>query len=636
MKAVQAVRQVREVIATTFQEDFIELEEACFQVQKSVSPVVCLPDEIVGDILEIVNEEWNSLQSPFTVAHISSRWRRIALSRQSLWRDLRILRCAKNICLDVRPMHLDAQARDSRLRDPMIVKATESFLAMARFCDKYSNHTLTHFEMAAVDKGIDLAQAALYIAAPSAQTLRGLRIVDTWDYIFPSTDNLSHIVHYFNHQPDNEEDPHYQAWLSTSREHSSLCLRALLIALQATTVDCLELCLSGLKKEHEPLFEAHLDSAPLRQSWPLCLTLSGFPFSCRPWTELAELPRTRSFFASLGSSVTALRLWTPLLSKEGFEPEFESNDMLPAILPAAVSTVCNLEMSSGWLNTAAFSNSDQKFPALASLQLLDADLLGTDFWALPLRVPWPSRGTIPNLREVDGFLQAFFLFADDQLRHAVLHCNPAIDKERLHSLRSSTDFQSLEHLHVIISSDFPSVDDENEFVEALFSWLLDDVAVVGQESHRTPCPSLKVFHLSRWDGSKPHDEEPSSRQHWEARCSISPFIGKLERSRRLRSQGLWSLPNKEQVKPAVPAAFRRGPQKSADSPSTASIPAITHPPSCVALEKIALSGCHIDAAVWAALQASPCEVTCDVDPFKMEKLPYAVEKKNRSRRTQGP
>lgn len=522
---------------------------------------------------------------------------------------------------------------------------------MVKFCDEHANHTITHFEVAALEDDLETAQAAVKIATLSAQTLRTLRIVDTRIHNFSSS--LPHISDFDDDDSDSEDadsedsdsedsdsedgNPQYRSRPAPLEQHCSLSLQALLLASQATQVNSLELCLLGLDKEHASLFEAHLRSPPLRQTWPLQLSLSGFSYACgvRPQTRSASLRNTTSFFASLASSATALRLWTPHLPATGFTEGFEPDDTLTTILPAAASTLSHLEMSSWWLSTATFRDPVRNFLALESLQLLDAKLV--NLGDPPIHVPeWPDRAILPKLCKADGFLQALLPFADDQLRHAVLYCNVVLDHELLRDLQQNSSFRSLEHLHVILTSDRDFDDRESEFVAALFSWLLDDVAVVDQESHTTPCPNLRVFHLSRWYGAKPYDKEPENRQRWEARCQTSSFVAKLERSRRLRSQGLWSLPNKEQVKPAVPAAFRRGPQKSTDSPSTASIPAITHPPSCVALEKIVLSGCHIDAAVWAALQASPCEVTCDVDPFKMEKLPYAVEKKNRSRRTLGP
>lgn len=106
----------------------------------------------MATIFALVMQNFERLPSPLQLAHVSRRWRSIANTTPSLWRDLRVLRVWEQAFSTHRffmPPVLKAPTlvQDDCVEEEMCSAPDGHHLALVKLCGDLSRQSLTHFEM---------------------------------------------------------------------------------------------------------------------------------------------------------------------------------------------------------------------------------------------------------------------------------------------------------------------------------------------------------------------------------------------------------------------------------------------------------------------------------------------------------
>lgn len=569
------------------------------RLDKRLRPLDYLPNEVLVVIFELVQSDWERLPSPFQLCHVSRRWRDIANSTQSLWRDLRILRIETKVPIE------DCKLSSKKIRKPYVYSSDDiipqgycihpkdcNHTRLIEHCARQSHDTLTVFELEILQTDLDPAEDVFKVVSKSAATLTSIFIANN----------------------------------GQSGDFAGIAWR---FALQCPRLVELELSLGRLCADERTDIERSVkDLQPLGPTLRT-LKLDGINcFNMPPAAKFAELLKSRC------SDLETLRLL---------------DDQEAAVAPNGIDLVAGAAESLIELEISVvapdlfFGLVEKGIHALPKLRRLrhistprDRDLeFNRQTVALPALESF--EGSLSIVRERKPLPACVVLRVDSENRCRV--------EEIASWIRDSINDQQLdavEYLTIELLDLHPEdLRRFNTVVDALTPGVMGKVI----------CPRLVRLSVLVRDqlvkggelnaltiGSTPQ-RTPLLREEWEDKLDVSRIV-RMEALRRRVSQGLPVEKTQRQLTD-FSSVFKRGSRAVAAAATSATeearAPRSQSPafsaPRCAALQCITLEGCYVEEAAWEAMKKATMQCRYDVtpDPDLMIRLPFEGPKRKKAK-----
>lgn len=560
-----------------------------------------LPDEILSIIFSLVHADWQSLPSPFQVAHVCQRWRVIANSTPSLWRDTRILRVQDRMATDLTRHFPPIKKPYCFSRDTLFpgcqVSGRKDFnhLKLIQLCARLSHHTLTYFEMEVWEwhTAFEAIKQAMSAGRRSRSTLESIVL---------------------RHTNSAQREDQADGARGEGKSFGTTCLELVLACPKLVDVelDLGDLLVGGT----HGLSDAALTANPTPSFRRLVLDCFD-GFGGPSGTQGLQLLVKRS---SQLRTLTLGNVPSVDWNQYGDDNQLFGQPFAIQVIAASAETLLELNVH-GEVNVlvGVLRAGTRSLPQLRRFRHIpdqpdDEEPNGMQGLALPLlEVVDAPINIIRDLPCVPGDVTVRLEEKDDDR-----------DTQVQDWLLSLQDEQSPQSLTILAPYERPSLEKIlNIFVPSL--------------SEKVVCPKLK--HLAIRCTTRADTEStgnlltfdplplprPVWREEWEKLPDVSLLV-RVEEERRRASQGLHPLVGTTLT--LGDAAAGPSASASSSSSSSAAAAAATVWPPCEPLSSIEIEGCWISQEAWAEMKVSPCRFSATPCPDEMARLRWEEGENN--------